>query len=42
MGVGHGHGHGADTGHAGARHRWRLGVSFALIAAFFLVERWSA
>ena len=38
MGVGHGHGHGADTGHAGARHRWRLGVSFALIAAFFVVE----
>ncbi|GAA3659562.1 cation diffusion facilitator family transporter [Nocardioides ginsengisoli] len=41
MGVGHGHGHqgGAATGgHAGARHRWRLGVSFGLIAAFFVVE----
>lgn len=39
MGVGHGHGHTpAATGHAGARHRWRLAVSFALIAAFFLVE----
>ncbi len=32
MGVGHGHGHG------GGRHRWRLGVSFGLIAAFFVVE----
>lgn len=38
MGVGHGHGHGGDTGHAGGRHRWRLGVSFGLIAAFFVVE----
>lgn len=41
MGVGHGHGHqsaGGATGHAGARHRWRLAVSFALIASFFLVE----
>lgn len=41
MGVGHGHGQqpaGGTTGHAGARHRWRLAVSFALIAAFFVVE----
>lgn len=38
MGVGHGHGHGGDSGHAGGRHRWRLGVSFGLIAAFFVVE----
>ncbi len=32
MGAGHGH------GHAGGRHRWRLAVSFGLVAAFFLVE----
>ncbi|WP_426245579.1 cation diffusion facilitator family transporter [Nocardioides sp. LHG3406-4] len=39
MGVGHGHGHGPPpTGHAGGRHRWRLGVAFGLVAAFFLVE----
>lgn len=41
MGVGHGHGHsasGAAQGHAGARHRWRLTVAFALIAGFFVVE----
>ncbi|TQK68699.1 MULTISPECIES: cation diffusion facilitator family transporter [unclassified Nocardioides] len=38
MGVGHGHGHGGDSGHAGGRHRWRLGVSFGLIGAFFVVE----
>ncbi|HVK29835.1 MAG TPA: cation diffusion facilitator family transporter [Nocardioides sp.] len=40
MGVGHGHGHagGTTTGHAGGRHRWRLAVSFAMIAAFFVVE----
>lgn len=34
MGSGHSHG----GGHAGARHRWRLAVSFALVAAFFVVE----
>lgn len=34
MGAGHGHGH----GHAGGRHRWRLAVSFGLVAAFFVVE----
>lgn len=34
MGAGHGHG----TGHAGARHRWRLAVAFGLVASFFLVE----
>ncbi len=32
MGAGHGH------GHAGGRHRWRLAVSFGLVAAFFGVE----
>lgn len=32
MGTGHGH------GHAGAKHRWRLAVSFGLVATFFLVE----
>ena len=31
MGAGHEH-------HAGARHRWRLAVAFAVIAAFFVVE----
>lgn len=31
-------GHGHDHGHAGGRHRWRLAVSFVLIAAFFVVE----
>lgn len=36
MGVGHGHGGPAE--HAGGRHRWRLVVSFGLIATFFLVE----
>jgi cobalt-zinc-cadmium efflux system protein len=29
---------GAGHGHAGARHRWRLVVAFALVAAFFCVE----
>ncbi len=32
MGAGHGH------GHAGGRHRWRLAVSFVLVASFFVVE----
>ena len=32
MGTGHGH------GHPGTTHRWRLRVSFALVAAFFVVE----
>ena len=31
MGAGHGH-------HAGGRHRWRLAVSFGLVASFFVVE----
>ncbi len=34
MGGSHGH----AAGHAGARHRWRLGVAFGLVAAFFVVE----
>ncbi len=41
MGAGHGHGgSGGDVrpGHAGARHRWRLGVAFGLVAGFFVVE----
>lgn len=40
MGVGHGHGQGGATtsGHAGGRHRWRLAISFAIIAVFFVVE----
>ncbi|MFP5335998.1 MAG: cation diffusion facilitator family transporter [Actinomycetes bacterium] len=33
-----GHGHGAPARHAGGRHRWRLGVAFALVTAFFVVE----
>ncbi len=36
--MGAGHGHGQETGHAGARHRWRLAAAFVLIAAFFGVE----
>ena len=38
MGTAHAQGGGATAGHAGARHRWRLQVAFALIAAFFGVE----
>ena len=38
MGHGHGHGHGAAVGHAGGRHRWRLAVTFAMVAAFLIVE----
>ena len=38
MGSGHAHTGGAPAGHAGSRHRWRLRVAFALIAAFFAVE----
>lgn len=34
MGTGHAHG----GQHAGGRHRWRLAVSFALVAGFFVVE----
>ena len=33
-----GHGHAGHPGHAGARHRWRLRVAFAVVAAFFGVE----
>lgn len=32
MGAGHAH------GHAGARHRWRLVVTFGMVATFFVVE----
>lgn len=35
---GHGHAHGPTGGHAGATHRWRLRLSFAGIAVFFVVE----
>ncbi len=38
MGAGHGHGHGPATGHVGGRYRWRLGLTFALVGAFMLVE----
>lgn len=38
MGAGHGHGHSHGHGHAGGRHRWRLAVSFALVAGFLVVE----
>ena len=38
MGHGHGHGHGAAVGHAGGRHRWRLAATFAMVAAFLIVE----
>jgi cobalt-zinc-cadmium efflux system protein len=34
MGADHPHG----AGHPGGRHRWRLAVAFALVAAFFVVE----
>ncbi|MBC9955874.1 cation diffusion facilitator family transporter [Yimella sp. cx-51] len=36
MSGGHSHSHGALS--ASGRHRWRLAVSFGLIAAFFVVE----
>ncbi len=36
MGAGHGHGHGPTS--AGGRHRWRLTLTFAMVAAFFVVE----
>ncbi len=38
MSGGHGHSHGPALARAGARHRNRLAVAFALIAAFFIVE----
>jgi cobalt-zinc-cadmium efflux system protein len=37
MGAGHGQS-GATATHAGGRHRWRLGLAFALVAAYFVVE----
>lgn len=36
--MGGNHQHQAASGHAGARHRWRLGVAFVLVAGFFVVE----
>jgi cobalt-zinc-cadmium efflux system protein len=36
--MGAGHSRGPAAGHAGGRHRWRLAVSFGLIAVFFVVE----
>ncbi|MDO5712640.1 MAG: cation diffusion facilitator family transporter [Micrococcales bacterium] len=36
--MGHTHGHGRSHPHAGARHRWRLALSFALVATYFVVE----
>ncbi len=38
MGAGHGHGHGAASGHVGGRYRWRLALTFSLVAAFFVIE----
>ena len=38
MGAGHGHGHGPATGHVGGRYRWRLAVTFAMVACFLVVE----
>jgi len=35
MSGGHSH---APSSHAGGRHRWRLAVSFGLVASFFVVE----
>ncbi|WP_374970942.1 cation diffusion facilitator family transporter [Terrabacter sp. BE26] len=37
-GASQGHSHSAAAAHAGGRHRWRLGVAFGLVAAFFVVE----
>ena len=36
--MGHGHDHSAAAGHAGGRYRWRLAVTFAMVAAFLVVE----
>ncbi|ABL81723.1 cation diffusion facilitator family transporter [Nocardioides sp. JS614] len=38
MGHGHGHSHSAAAGHAGGRYRWRLAVTFAMVATFLVVE----
>jgi cobalt-zinc-cadmium efflux system protein len=38
MGNDHGHSHGPSLARAGARHRNRLAISFALIGSFFVVE----
>lgn len=35
MGSGHGH---PAVGHAGAKHRWRLAIAFAVVGVFFVVE----
>ena len=37
MGAGHAH-DAASTAHAGGRHRWRLTVSFVLVAVYFAIE----
>lgn len=36
--MGHGHAHGAPVGHAGGRYRSRLAATFAMVAAFLVVE----
>jgi cobalt-zinc-cadmium efflux system protein len=36
--MGTGHSHAPPAGHAGGRHRWRLALSFGLIAVFFVLE----
>ncbi|MGH3499033.1 MAG: cation diffusion facilitator family transporter [Nocardioidaceae bacterium] len=38
MSVGASHGPSYPAGSAGARHRWRLAVTFALVAGFLIVE----
>ncbi|MGX1115749.1 cobalt-zinc-cadmium efflux system protein [Streptomyces ambofaciens] len=35
---GHSHSHSHVDAHAGGRHRWRLGVSFALVGSYFVIE----
>lgn len=36
--MSHGHGHGHGHGSAATGHRWRLQISFVLVAGFFVVE----
>jgi cobalt-zinc-cadmium efflux system protein len=38
MSHGHGHGHCAAGDHAGGRYRRRLAITFAMVAAFLVVE----
>jgi cobalt-zinc-cadmium efflux system protein len=36
--MGAGHGHGVAPGHVAGRYRWRLALTFVLVAAFLVVE----